>query len=314
MTMVNPDTVRSMVWPGGDQGYGGGQGPQDQGGWQGYPPGGQYPPNPPGGFVGSGGPMAFPPPPPRRTSAGIIVAVAVIMVVLVGAGVGVALYTKKDKKPVVAQSTQAAPTPSLGGPGPGSSASPPPANPTIPGWHAVVAVKHGVTYDAPPSWSVKTPDTIIGFGDSKGNPQVAGSGAATYKDGYCSGHPGSSRAQASVTGYVTTDPAADAKDAAQKWATYGYETDENSPAPSVTISGPTPMNAGGVQAQLATATVTVHDTANKCMPPRAIVHVVAVPTKDGKVAVLVVLADQGVADAAPDSDLQKIAATVRPTA
>lgn len=308
-----------MVWPGDDQRYGGGQQP----GWQGYPPpGGGYggPPYGTGGYGGGyGGPPG--PPTPHRSSPGLIVVVTAILVVVIGSGVASSIFAARGHKKD-APSASAAPAAPPGifsdTPAPRLSPyrpSPPPSAPAkVPGWHAVVAVKHGVTYDVPASaWSVKSATTIVGFAGSNGKPQVAGSGAAIYKEGYCAGHSGSWRAQAAVTGYRTTDLAADAKDAARKWATFAYTPGGGGSAPSVTVSGTRPVDTGAATGQEATATVAVHDAGNRCAPPRGIVHAVAVPLKNGEVAVLVVAADQGVADAVPDADLQKIAASVRRT-
>jgi hypothetical protein len=336
-----------MVWPGGEQGYGnGGQYPPPSGsggyggsgghGSGGYGPGGYgsdgsgsggYGPGGygsggyggPGGFGGGGygSPPGFPP--PRRSSAGIIVAVIAVAVVLVGGGVAVAVAASSghDKHPSASGSLG---VPSSQPSGPSQSlppeSSPPPAQAKVPGWHAVVSTKHGVTYDVPPgTWSVKSPDTIVGFEDPKGNPEVAGSGAAIYKEGYCQGHSGSWRAEAAVSGYSTTDVAADAKDAARKWANFGYTPDSGGSAPTVTVGGTKAIDTGGgTQAQEATANVTVHDGGDPCSPPQGIVHAVAIPLRNGTVSVLVVIADQGVSDAAADGDLEKIAGSVRITA
>jgi hypothetical protein len=115
-----------------------------------------------------------------------------------------------------------------------------------------------------------------------------------------------------VSGYSTKDVAADAKDAARKWATFGY-TPDGGKAPTVTAGALKSFDAGGAKGQEATATVTVHDT-DPCSPPRGVVHAAAVSLKTGEVAVLVVIADQGVSDQAADADLEKIAQSVRPTA
>jgi hypothetical protein len=335
-----------MVWPGDDQGYGsGGQRPRNQGGW--YPPSdAPNGPSGPGGYSGSGswggsggnggsggwggsggsgyggsghggpvdygGPPGYPPPPPPGPSGGIIAAIVVIAIVLIGGGVGTAVAVSKGSKkhsPQVASSkVPAYPPPSL------VPSSPPPAQAKVPGWHAVVAVKHGVTYDVPPgTWKVESPDTVVGFEDPSGKPEVAGSGAAVYKQGYCQGHSGSWRAQAAVAGYSTKDLAADAKDAAQRWATYGY-TPSSGNAPTVTVGGAQPIDAGGTPGREATATVTVHDSGDPCSPPRGVVHAAAVPLTTGEVAVLVVIADQGVPDEFADADLEKIARSVRLTA
>ena len=182
----------------------------------------------------------------------------------------------------------------------------------VPGWRAVVAVNHGVTYDVPPGWKVQSPGTIVGFEDAQGRPEVAGSGAADYKEGYCPGHSASWRAETAVTGYATTDLAADAADAARKWGTYGY-TPDNGQAPAVSLSPAKAIDAGGTPAKEVTATVTLRDHSDPCNPPRGIVHAVATTLKNGKVAVLIVIADQGVADAANDADLLKIAGSLRRT-
>lgn len=303
-----------MVWPGDDQGYTGGRNP---GGW--HPPSeGPYPPSgdPYGGY---GGPPAFPPPPPpqRGASTGIIVVVAIIVVVLLGAGVGTAVTVSmsrhgKHSSPPLASSPSYEPSYA---PPPGAvPSSAPPARAKVPGWKAVVAVKQGVTYDVPPdAWKVETPGTIVGFEDPTGKPEVSGSGAATYKEGDCQGQSGSWRAQTAVAGYRTADAAADARDAALKWATFGYTPDDNGGPPTVRIGAARPLNAGGVTGQEVSASVTVYDN-NPCSPPRAVVYTVAVPLKTGEVAVLVVMADQGVSDQAADANLRKIAASVRPTA
>lgn len=326
-----------MVWPGDDQGYGGGgQQPPNQGGWRppsdgptgpggwGQPgyggPGGQpgwggY--GGPAGY-GPGGPMGYPPPPPppRGPSTGIIVAIVVIVIVLIGGGVGTAVAVSKGhKEPSPAASSSGAPSYDPSSPPPSLvPSSPPPAAAKVPGWHAVVAVKHGLTYDVPPgTWKVESADTVVGFEDSGGKPEVAGSGAAVYKQGYCQGHSGSWRAQSAVAGYSTKDVAADAKDAARKWGTFGYTPDSGA-APTVTVGAAQAVDAGGTPGQEVTATVTVHDSGDPCSPPRGVVHAVAVPLKTGEVAVLVVIADQGVSDQVADADLQKIARSVRLTA
>ena len=77
------------------------------------------------------------------------------------------------------------------------------------------------------------------------------------------------------------------------------------------LSGAQTINIGGPSGKEATATVTVRDRSDPCSPPRAVVHAVATPAKNGRVAVLVVLADQGVSDAALAADLQTIAGSLR---
>ena len=255
----------------------------------------------------------FPPPPPpqRGASPGIIVAVVITVVVLLGAGVGTAVAVSRSGKH---SSQPLASSPSYDAPPSAVSSSAPYARAKVPGWRAVVAVRYGVTYDVPPgAWKIETPDTIVGFEDPMGKPEVTGSGAATYKKGHCQGDGGSRRAQTVVTGYRTGDAAADAQDAARKWANFGYTPYSDGGAPTVTVGAARSLDAGGVTGQEVSAAVTVYDN-NPCSPPRAVVYTVAVPLKSGEVTVLVVMADQGVAGQAADADLRRIAASVRPTA
>lgn len=238
--------------------------------------------------------------------------VIVVAIVLVGAGLSVAVLMsgghKKHQPVAVSSSHPPAPPPAQPSASPSIS---PPVKAIIPGWNAVITSKYGITYAVPPNWSVKTPDTIVGFQDPSGKIETAGEGAANYKEGYCAGHSGSWRAESVVTGYKTTDPALDALDAARKWASAGYAPTKGHPAPIVKLSSAQTINIGGPSGKEATATVTVRDRSDPCSPPRAIVHTVATPAKNGRVAVLVVLADQGVGDAALAADLQKIAGSLR---
>ncbi|GLY73024.1 hypothetical protein Airi01_012910 [Actinoallomurus iriomotensis] len=262
-------------------------------------------------FDGSGGMTFLPPLPPERSPAGVRAVVVVLVILLVGGGVALAVAGADGHgRRAVAGSS---PSPDASRLPSYVPSAPPSARAKVPGWHAVVAVKHGLTYDVPPStWSVKSADTIVGFEDPNGRPEVAGSGVAIYKEGYCPGHSGSWRAQTAVADYGESDPAAAAKDAARTWATYGYAPGTGGSAPTVTLRAPKPLTTGGSQAMEVTATVTVHDD-EPCSPPRGVVHAVAVPLKGGEVSVLIVIADQGVPDATSDTDLEKIARSARPT-
>jgi hypothetical protein len=243
----------------------------------------------------------------------VFVAVMAVLVVILGGSVTAAVLMYRHGE----RHSAALPPPASGLPSAPAVAVPSTPVPTsasakVPGWRAVVAVNHGVIYDVPPGWKVQSPDTIVGFEDAQGRPEVVGSGVARYKEGYCQGHSGSWRAETAVTGYTTTDLAADAADAARKWGTYAY-TPDNGQAPAVSLSPAKAIDAGGTPAQEVTATVTVRDHSDPCEPPRGIVHAVATTLKNGKVSVLIVVADQGVADAADDADLLKIAGSLRRT-
>ena len=51
----------------------------------------------------------------------------------------------------------------------------------------MVTGKYDITYAVPPTWSVNTPDTIVGFQEPNGKIATAGDGAAIYKESYCVG-------------------------------------------------------------------------------------------------------------------------------
>ncbi|WP_030678482.1 hypothetical protein [Streptomyces sp. NRRL B-1347] len=62
--------------------------------------------------------------------------------------------------------------------------------PTVPGWQVVVNPKWGTAFDVPPDWTVKTPDTFVGYEDhNKGDgskPLIIMSAPAFYKEKWCS--------------------------------------------------------------------------------------------------------------------------------
>jgi hypothetical protein len=250
----------------------------------------------------------LPPMPPDRPPSRAVASVVALAMLLLGGGVTAAVVAAqtqgRHRAPVVLPSGPAIPA---------YTPSPPPSAPArVAGWHAVVAVKHGLTYDVPPAtWSVKSAGTIVGFEDPQGRPEVAGSGVSVYKEGYCPARGGSWRAEAAVSGYGATNPADDATEAAREWATYGYTSGTTGTAPTVTLSAARHLPEH--RAVEVTATVTVHDD-DTCAPPRSVVHAVALPVDKDEVAVLVVLADQDVPDAMTDTDLERIATSARPTA
>lgn len=199
-------------------------------------------------------------------------------------------------------------------PGPGTSSpstsvAAPPAS--VPGWQVVVATKAGVAYDVPPDWKVDTPDTIIGFEDQQGNPLVGMNYAAGYKDGYCAGSSGSSRGGVGVNSTTTADPGQAAGETAQKWANAGYTSEINVP-PTITAGTPQPVTVSGTAGMLVRDTLTMAQH-NPCDPPTAEVDVVAVPLAPPKTGcgLLILYADQGTPDSAPEQVLQQIVGSLR---
>lgn len=197
---------------------------------------------------------------------------------------------------------------STGAPTTGQSTPSVPAK--VPGWQVVVATKAGIAYDAPPDWKVQTPDTIVGFEDPHGNPVVTMNYAAVYKAGYCTGHSGSFRAESGINSVPTADPGQAATDLAQKVATAAYTN--GSVTPTVTAGTPQPITVAGDNGMIVRDTLTVTPQSS-CDPPGAEVYVVALPLAQPNTGcgVMVIVADQGAADAAPDQELQQMIGSLR---
>lgn len=208
----------------------------------------------------------------------------------------------------VAGASSSAPRTSTSSPA-GSGAAAPPAS--VPGWQVVPATNAGLAYDVPPDWKVATPDTVIGFTDQQGKQLVGMTDSASYKEGYCTGHSGSSRGGVGIASTTQNDPGQAASDAAQKWATVGYVSEVNVP-PTITPGAPQPVTVAGVAGMLVrdTLTVAVHSS---CDPPKAEVDVLALPLPGGSTGcdALILYVDQGTPDSAPAQELQQIVGSLR---
>lgn len=197
------------------------------------------------------------------------------------------------------------------GPGGPSSAPATKVRPKVRGWTGVGSTKYRLAYDVPTSWQANGPDVVIGFEDRRSRVLAAMSGSAEYEKGYCPGRRSSARAAAGFNGHADDDLASVAKDAARKWAVAAYQPDDG-PEPTVTLSAPKRVRAGGLRAVRVTANATVHSP-DGCYPPRGLAHAVAVPGRGkSKTTVFVIWADQGVSDAATGADLRKMIRSLRP--
>ncbi|WP_329519924.1 hypothetical protein [Spirillospora sp. NBC_01491] len=184
--------------------------------------------------------------------------------------------------------------------------------PRVKGWKAVSSGKYGLTYDVPGSWRVKSPDLLIGFEDAGGKPTAAMSATAVFREGYC-GEP-AERAASGFNQYVDGVPAQVAGHAARTWAAGAYAR-EGALAPAVSLAPAETVRVGRVNAVHVRADVLVKAPGG-CVPPRAVVHALAVPatgTAAGKTTVFVLFSDQGVGDAASPRDLKRIVGSVRPS-
>ena len=185
--------------------------------------------------------------------------------------------------------------------------------PKLKGWKAVTSAKYGFTYDVPQSWRILSPTTIRGYEGVNGGKTIGMSSVAVFNEDACTdGNERFDRGSIGFNQYTGGEPADVAKHAANKWAVGAYSTD-GSAAPAVTLGEPETVRVGRAEAVRVRAEVTLK-AKGKCLPPTAIVHTVAVPgTAAGKTTVLVVLADQGLPDAAPQRALTRIVGTLRPS-
>lgn len=194
----------------------------------------------------------------------------------------------------------------------GPSTSTPSVPAKVPGWQVVVADKAGVAYDVPPDWKVQSPDAIVGYDDAQGNPAASMNYAAIYKEGYCPGHSGSFRGESGITSSPTADPGQAASALAQQWATGSYS--DGTVTPNVTPGAPQPITVAGTNGMVVKDTLTLTQQSS-CDPPSGEVYAVALPLAAPNTGcdVMIVMADQGTSDAAPDQELQQIINSLRLT-
>ena len=129
--------------------------------------------------------------------------------------------------------------------------------------------------------------------------EVAGSGAAVYKQGYCRGPPsGSWRAQTAVSGYEHGIRPPTPRTRRGSGPRTGTRRDGGS-APTVTVGATQAIAPAGAGSGGHGDRDRARRRQSRAPPPRGVVHAAAVPLKTGRVAVLVVIADQGVSDASP---------------
>ncbi|MBA2310573.1 MAG: hypothetical protein H0W01_15065 [Pseudonocardiales bacterium] len=177
----------------------------------------------------------------------------------------------------------------------------------VPGWQPVHSDKRNASFDSPPSWEVKPDSVIIGF--ESGRAIVAGSGSATFRNGFCPSKPSADRGLAVLTSSSMKDLGAAATDSAERWADLGYRDDAEKP-PQLTPEPPTPLRTiSGLDAMAAKVTAKPASV-GPCGSPTGVVRVLAASIQ-GATVVLVVVTDAGVPDGAPEADVQQILTTLR---
>jgi hypothetical protein len=300
------------MWPGEQQQPGGQPNPQPYGGQppQPYGQSGYPPATPPhyGGQPPYGGP-AFggrPPqqPPPRRKTSTVVIAVAAAIVVI-AAGVTAVLLTRGGGGKPVAGGSSSAPAPaSPSQDGPRDSAD----KPVVPGWQVVANAEHQVAYDVPRDWAVQATSWFDEFTDVQGDPEIAVTGAAHYREKYCGGE--SPLAGTGVRGHKTADSLADAARSDARTAAYYGFNDFKGPKGKLTSTPPVPFSdAFGIKGYLATASENFGAT-GKCAK-NGMVYVIAWLNSHHQVSEWVLWTGTGVAQTPGAVTVKTIEASIR---
>ncbi len=209
------------------------------------------------------------------------------------------------------------------GPPPATSAPPTPAptpapgvvpvviDPVVPGWNVVRSVNRAAAYDVPPTWTVQSESTIIGFEDDAGN-RVASTGAATSGEDVCGD---GALALAVVRHDEGTDLAAASRFQAEQWADLAYRDDADA-RPALTTGPPeTITTAAGRPATVVEVTAALGAPTGPCGITTGTVFAASATGFTGELGptvVLVVVADVGVPGAVPESEIRQVLSTLRP--
>ncbi|MCU1648315.1 MAG: hypothetical protein JWN03_8590 [Nocardia sp.] len=176
-----------------------------------------------------------------------------------------------------------------------------------PGWQTAYSVSRSAAYDVPADWKVPSPTTIVGF---EGNGlRAVMSGASNFNEKACGDY--SPRAIAGITGSKIADLAGAARDVADTWSKAATADSGNSNS-TITLSAAETLTIQGRAAAHVTATITNQGPVDCKNTPSAVLHAVALTDKIGQAVVMVIYADQGVADAATADTMRKMYTTVRP--
>jgi len=190
-------------------------------------------------------------------------------------------------------------------------------DPVVPGWQVVTNAKHHNAFDVPSDWRLGTETTIVGYGqkdkdDPFSGPQVAFSGPAYYKEGWCtSGDSKYTRAIVGSKGAQGSRNTAEAAEiAADNFVYFAYgeqkETVERGKAKPFS-------NKHGIKGHIATATATGVKKKSKCDSDG---KVVAVSWLDGTndLRIWLIVTDAGVKDEVPRATIDKMTGSLRPYA
>ncbi|MEV8480168.1 hypothetical protein [Streptomyces sp. NPDC051173] len=293
-------------------------------GMQPPPPPGMQPPHP----YGMQPPPQPPAPAPQRNGNKTLLAVVGGVVALAVIGGGAFFLLKDDKKSDEAGKDRNAVAPAPGGkkddkPAGGDSPAPSGAQPMVAGWQTQTAREYRFRYDVPgkgTQWNLLPQDTMSSYVDESGKPEITMRDVAHFREGGCasSANPKAlgeaGKGQLATVGTMGGDTSLSIQENARNWAgnwgffAYGGKTNK----PKIEVSEAKPWKHNGIDGWTATAKVTVANRPSSCVPATAIAKSIVEKLPDGKFHSWVVYADQGVPDALPEAEIDKIMATVRP--
>lgn len=195
-------------------------------------------------------------------------------------------------------------------PAPTSSATEPvsTASPVVPDWQVMEVPRRNARYDVPRTWSLESPDNIVGFGEP--DDAFTLSGVALYQRGFCPGSPNSYRAIAGATARRGPDDTTVANEALRKFAETAYTV--NGQPPEIVPSHPQKVSlSGGREGVLINATLAIPNP-GECDSPSVAVSLLAAQNDGNASVVFVVASDQGIPDAVSPTDQRQIVQSFRP--
>ncbi|ONI70445.1 hypothetical protein ALI144C_48225 [Actinosynnema sp. ALI-1.44] len=271
---------------------------------------------PGGGYKGLG---YYDEKPQAKKPTGLIVAVVVAAVVVVGliAALVIVKPTSAVNGEALAVANPTTPSTDKSGASNNPLQPKPTGKPKVDGWK-VIAVNNGKElktskgYDVPPAWEPLTSSAVFGEGANALSLFTPG----IFQKGFCQGVPNSFRA---IAGLLTVpnegDNATQSKAAAQRVGEAVYTTKAGL-KPQFTFGEPKPVTIdGNKKSYVVTATMTITPgPEDKCPGTAAAVSVVVIEAKpeDKTSIVIAATGDQGVPDAVPATDFEKIVTSLHP--
>ncbi|MVO88287.1 hypothetical protein GPA10_26880 [Streptomyces sp. p1417] len=227
---------------------------------------------------------------------------------------------KADSKPSKSVSKKPTSEPSSDDDNPRGTGGDP--KPTIPGWQVVVNPKWGTAFDVPPDWTVKSPDTFIGFEEKKGDgtkPLIIMSAPAIYKEKWCSsdGNKDGKNSDTSLAAVGTKgqNGAKNTKDVARNdsawWVFGGYTGQKKADKKKIKIGKTEPYTTeSGIEGSVTTSTTSGVPKTDKCDSDGK-ATTFAFKNGSGDYVAWTLYGAKGVKEEVPDAQVKKILATVR---